>query len=622
MAALAGVATVIVMMLGASGPAPRAKNAKHAGVHETPSRPDAPRPSLGLPLARLVPSDALAFVSVADVPGFVERLSETGLARAFADERVAPFAREVVAGLPREAAEIYAIGLVFARGLVPWFRGEAVVALLNVGSREGGAAFDAVFMADVSGRAAEVRAFLGATLALRFIAGRIEAVKIAGVDAIVCRSGEDTVAWCECDGLLAVATSERTLAEVLARRPVFKDAPPGIASLPTYKRGMASAFLEGGEDYRAFVDVERLIGICLGGRAARFSAEYGIEGLRTAALVGRVGASIREAIFLDVRSASVAKSGVAWALGGRRVGLGAAARMPPETIFAAFGGVDGRDLAKRISDPRALRAAPKALRLLLNLLGRGSAQRVLEGVRGEAAVAAWNEGHVGWFPRMAAVAEVLDRPATERTLEAAWRSMAARMRGRFLPRHDLATRDRSTRDPSRDVTVGFIDGPEVFIPLVGSPAYGLDGATLVVGTAATAVSRFMEESGGLAGTEGFRSLLAEFPAERSAFVYVNVETLVERALEPHGPVVLEALVPGLSGRLDREELPPGEAVARYLGPAGVSAMPAGEGVRIDALTPTGLAVALFVMQAVLEAPRPAAPPSQLTKPAGAARPRR
>ncbi len=146
--------------------------------------------------------------------------------------------------------------------------------------------------------------------------------------------------------------------------------------------------------------------------------------------------------------------------------------------------------------------------------------------------------------------------------------------------------------------MGFVERPRVFAALVGSPAYGLDGNTLVTGPAATAVSRVIGESAGLAATDGFRSLLAKFPPERSMFVYVNVETLVERALEPHGPALLEALLPGLAARLDREKLPPGEAVARYLGPAGVSAARIREGIRVDAVTPTGLAAVILLAYAL------------------------
>ncbi|MHC5057567.1 MAG: hypothetical protein ACYTKD_23065 [Planctomycetota bacterium] len=592
-AAAAGVAAIIAMILGSSGPAPRATPLDDKG---TPARID--RPPLGFALARLVPPDTLAFVSIPDVPGSVGRVSATGLARALRDERVAPFVREVVAGLPREAAELHALALLFARGLGPSLRGEAAAALLNVEARAGGATLEGVFLADVSGRAAGARAFLGTTLALRFVTGRIESVKIAGADAVVCRAGTDTVAWCECDGLLAIATSPEALGEVLTE----------------------GSSLDGDVDYRVFVDVERLISLLLGERGPSFSARHGIAGLRSATLTGRVGTSVREALHLDVGDASGApgvNAGVFRALGGSPVGLGPASRMPPETILAAFGNVDGRDLAKLLSDPRALRGAPKSLLLLLSLLGRGSARSVLEGVRGEAAVAAWNDGRVGWFPRLALVASIEDRAGTERTIEAAWRSLAARMRGRFLPR-----RGRWTSDPSREVTVGFVDGPEVFIPIVGSPAYGLDGDTLVAATSAMAVCRFMEEPAGLAATEGFRSLLAELPPERSAFVYVNVETLVERALEPHGLSVLEALAPGLSERFDRERLPPGEAAARHLGLAGVSAVRAGDGIRVDAVTPTGLAAALILVNAVSESSGAAGPPSQARKPAGDAGPLR
>ncbi|MHC4249895.1 MAG: hypothetical protein ACYS9X_12275, partial [Planctomycetota bacterium] len=439
-AAAAGIAAIIAMILGSSGPAPRATRLDD---ERTPGRTDCP--PLGFPLARLVPPDALAFVSVPDVPGSVGRVSATGLARALRDERVAPFVREVVAGLPREAAELHALALLFARGLGPSLRGEAAAALLNVEARAGGTALEAVFLADVSGRAAGARAFLGTTLALRFVMGRIESVKIAGADAVVCRSGTDTVAWCECYGLLAVATSPRALGEVLARRPGKGDAAPCIASLPAFARGIAGSSLDGDVDYRVFVDAERLIDLLLAERGPSFSAGLGIGGLRWATLTGRVGTSVREALHLDVVDAPGApgvNGGILRALGGPPVGLGSASRMPPETILAAFGNVDGRDLAKRLSDPRALRGAPKSLLLLLNLLGRGPARRVLEGVRGEAAVAAWNDGRVGWFPRLALVAAIEDRAGTERTMETVWRSMAARMRGRFLPR-----RGRWTGDP-------------------------------------------------------------------------------------------------------------------------------------------------------------------------------
>ena len=560
------------------------------------ARARADAPALDLRLARLIPPDALAVVSVADVPAFLGRISKTGVARALGDERVARFAREIVANLPRDAAELHAAGLLLARGLEGSLRREAVAAIFDIRRRDGAEALGAVFLADVSGRSSEARAFLGTTLAVRFISGSIDIVEVAGVDAVVCRSGPVTVAWCECDGLLVVATSERALAAVLSRRPTLKGAPKGLESSAPYRRAMAGATIDGRVDYRAYVDVERLVTRAMGERAASFRAKYGLEGIRAAALAGRVNGAVREAVYLATRDASGKAGeprGISGLLGGPRIGLDEASRLPPETIVAAFGSVDGRWLAKFLSDPQSLRGAPKAVALFVNLLGRESARRILEGVRGEAAVAAWNDGHVGWFPRAAAVATAGDPATTKRTLEDAWRSMARRMRGGFLPR-----RGRWTGDPPREVTMGFVERPEAFAALVGSPAYGLDGNTLVAGTAATAVSQIIGESVGLAGTDEFRSLVAGLPPARSVFVYVNVETLVERALEPHAPAVLEALFPGLAGRLDREKLPPGEAVARHLGPAGVSAARVEGGVRVDAATPTGLAAVMLLAYAL------------------------
>ena len=608
-AAIAAAAAVAVMAL-CPVPAPAKRE---GGVAGDGHRPDtAP---LGFPLARLVPPDALAFASVTDVPAFVERVSETGLARALRDESVAPLVRGIVAGLPRGFAEIHALAVLFANGLGPSLGGEAAVVLLGSAPSNATSGPDALFLANVSGREKQARAFLGTTLSFRFITGRIESRKIAGADAVVCRSGGDTVAWCVTDGLLAIATSERALAEALARRPSAKGAPEGLASLPAFERGMKEASLGGRVDYRLFADVERVIGLVFGDRAARVAAAYGIAGLRTAALAGRVGASFREAVCLGVRDDGGAETGLVGALGGPTVTLASAAKMPPETILAAFASIDGRDLARHLSDPALMRSAPKVLKVFLNLLGTQSARRVLEGVRGEAAVAAWNEGHVGWFPRLAAVAALDDPASAEQTLKSAWHSLAKRMRGRFLPR-----RGGRKGDPSRKVTVGFVDRPEVFIPLIGSPAYGLDGDTLVAGTAATAVCRVLEESRGLAATEGFRKLVEELPPARSTFIYVNVETLVERSLEPHGPAVLEALVAGLSGTVDRADLPPGEAVARYLGPAGASAARSPGGIRIDAVTPAGLVAGVFIVQAFARGPRPAAPPTQMPGPTGAAEP--
>ena len=601
LAALASVVAVLAAAYGPSGTPPGGAVGPGGAARK---RPDGP--ALAFPLSRLVPPDALAFVSVADVPDLLERASETGLARAMRDERVAPFVGEVVACLPAEVAGLCAVALTFLRGLGPALRGEAAAALLDVEAREGEAGFEAVFLADVSGRSAEARGFLGAALTLRFVTGSVAPARIGGVDAVVYRSGSDTVAWCESDGLLAIATSLRALEKALARRPTLKDAPPGIASLPAFKRGMEGSSLEGIADYRAFVDVdgllERLPERLPGKRAADLRAEYWIGGLRAAALAGRVGESFREALFLDAGDGAGARAGIFRTLGGPPVALRAASRLPAETMVAAFGHLDGRDLAKRLSGPRALRSAPRTVSVLLGVLGRESARQVLGGVRGEAAVAAWNDGHVGWFLRMAAVATVIDRAATERTLKTAWRAMATRLKGRFLPR-----RGQWSGDTSREVSMGFVDRPEIFNPVLGSPAYGLDGDTLVAGTAATAVRGIIEESEGLAATERFRSLLAVLPAERSAFVYVNVETLVERALEPLGPAWLEKLVPGSSRRLDREKLPPGEAVAKYLGPAGVSSMRSRGGVRVDAVTPMGLAAALLVADALARPPAKPAP---------------
>jgi hypothetical protein len=171
------------------------------------------------------------------------------------------------------------------------------------------------------------------------------------------------------------------------------------------------------------------------------------------------------------------------------------------------------------------------------------------------------------------------------------------------------------------VTVGFVEGAKLFSPLLGSPAYGLDGNTLVAGTAATAVCRVIGESDGLAATDEFRALLAELPPERSAFVYLNIAVLAQWGLEPHGLAVLDAIVPGLSKRLDREKLPPGEAVAPYLAPAGVASTRVEGGIRVDAVTPTGLATTLFAAYAFSERARPAKKPTQKPKPVRAARSR-
>jgi hypothetical protein len=605
-AAVAAAAALVSMAMSpVPAPAGRAGGPDTAGDGRRPQAPP-----LGFSLARLVPPDALAFASVADVPAFVERLSDTGLARALRDKRVAPLVRGIAAGLPRELAELRALALLFANGLGPALGGEAAVALLDTPTGDGPAAPDILFLANVSGREGQARAFLGTTLSLRFVTGRIESRKIAGAEAVVCSSGGDTVAWCESGGLLAVATSERALAGALARRPVVKGAPRGLPSLPAFERGTKGTSLGGRIDYRAFADVERVMKLVFGERAARLSAAYGIAGLRTVALAGRVGASFREAVHLGVRDTPGAETGIVSALGGPPVTLASASRMPPETILAAFTSIDGSDLAKHVSDPQLQRSGPKVLRVFLSLLGQRSARRVLGEVRGETGVALWNEGHVGWFPRLAAVTTVHDAASAERTLRSEWQSMAKRMRGRFLSRHGSRK-----GDPSRNVNVGFVDKPEVFIPLVGSPAYGLEGSTLVAGTAATAVCRVLEESRGLAAAQGFRKLVAELPRARSAFVYVNVETLVERSLEPHAPAVLEALVAGLSGAVDRTDFPPGEAVARHLGAAGVSAARSRGGIRIDAETPTGLVAGVFVVTAFARSPRPAVPSTRTPVPA-------
>lgn len=547
---------------------------------------DGAKGSIGFPLVRLVPSGAAAFVSIPDVPRLVERVSGTGLARALREKEVERFASHVVENLPPGLVHLQRICVGFAKGLAPALGGELAAAVLRFDplSRR----VEAVLLADVSGREDEARAFLAGLGSLVLAGGVIERKPIAGSEALVLRTprGTELAAWSVGDGLLAIATGSRALAAVLARRPgALEGGEPGLDQSPLFRASTDRSSLEGGTDYRLFVNVEKTLDGIFGRSAAAIRVKYGVGGLRAAALAGRVADSVREALYLDDGGSSGRGCALLWMFRGPGVDLDAARRLPAGTMMAAFGHLDGRARAREVSRAGAEVAGllPQPLAGLVASAAGAPLTRAAGAVKGEAAVAMWNAGRMGWFPAAAVVAETPERAGAEAGLRRLWASLASGLGGR-LQVHSV----RREAEPARAIDLYFVENPGILIPVIGSPAYVFDGRTLIVATTATTAREIVEESGGVASTAGFRAVLADLPERRSGLAYVDVPALVRWALEPYAPAVLEALVPGAASRLDRSKVPPGRAVAHHLRPAGGSSVDLGPGVRIDAVTPIGL----------------------------------
>ena len=619
LSAAVAMAAAVTVGRGPAGPPPVREEA--SGREPRVRRGEAGRPGLGFPLARLVPPDAVALVTIRNVPSFVKRVSETGLARALREKDVERFTRHIVENLPPDLARLRGIAVGFGKTLAPALGGELAVAVLRLDPAL--SKTEAVLLADVSGREKEARVFLAGFRAIFLAGGRIELVPVAGAEAFVLRApgGTELAAWSLHDGLLAIGTGVRALAAALGRRPgALEGRSSGLDGSPLFRAAVARSSIarsstDGGADYRVFVDVERALGGLYGESGARILAQYGANGLRAAALAGKVGDSVREALYLHApgRPGPLLRD-----LCGSGIDLDAAARLPARTIIATFGAVDGRALARQISrlaQAAARQSRPTALARVLVAVAGEPLDRASRGLRGKATVAVWNAGRVGWFPVAAVTMDVPDPAALEPDLRRFWQSLAAGLGGGVR-----VHRGRRAGETPGALDLYFVESPKVFISSVGSPAYAFDGATLVAGTTAAAVRDTLQESRGLGSDERFTRLLAELPEGKSRLVYVDVPTLVERALEPYAPAALEALIPGASSWLDRSNVPPGRVAERHLRPAGASAAEAPEGVRIDAVTPAGLplvaAAAYRILSRSAVARRPRSP-----RPRAPARPR-
>ncbi|MHC4506328.1 MAG: hypothetical protein ACYTFI_23785, partial [Planctomycetota bacterium] len=598
-------------------------------------RAEAGGPALGFPLARLVPPDAVAFLTIRNAPSFMERVSETGLARALGEKDVERFTRHIVENLPPDLARLRGIAVGFGKTLTPALSGELAVAVLRLGPAL--SKTEAVLLADVSGREKEARVFLAGFGAIFLAGGRIELVPVAGSQAFVLRApgGTELAAWSLGDGLLAIGTGVEALTAALGRRAgALEGRSNGLDGSALFRASMGRASIarsstadssiprsstDGDADFRAFVNVDLALRGLYGESGAKLLARYGANGLRAAALTGRVGESVREALYLY---APGQRGALLHNLCGSGIDLDAAARLPAKTIVATFGAVDGRPLAREVSglaQRTARQSRPTGLARVLLAVAGEPLDRAARGLRGKAAVAVWNAGRVGWFPVAALAMDVPDRPALEPDLRRLWQSLASGLGGALR-----VHKGRRAADPSGALDLYFIERPRLFMSSLGSPAYAFDGTTLVAGTTAITVRDALEESRGLRSDAKFTSLLAELPDGKSRLVYIDVPTLAERALEPYAPAALEALVPGARAWLDRSKVPPGPVVEPHLRPAGASAAEAPEGVRIDAVTPGGLplvaAVAYRILSLRAVARRARSPRSPLPRPA-APRPR-
>ncbi len=634
-ASLAAAVAIAAAVTVGRGPAGSPPVREEAPGEEPPARrAEAGGPALGFPLARLVPPDATAFLTIRNVPSFMERVSETGLARALREKDVERFTRHIVENLPPDLARLRGIAVGFGRTLAPALRGELAVAVLRLGPAL--SKTEVVLLADVSGREEEARLFLAGFGAIFLAGGRIELVPVAGSQAFVLRApgGTELAAWSLHDGLLAIGTGVGALTAVLGRRAgALAGRSNGLDGSALFRASMARASIanssiarssianssiprssiDGGADFRAFVNVDRALRGLYGESGARVLAQYGANGLRAAALAGKVGDSVREALYLY---APGGRGPLLRDLCGSGIDLDAAARLPAKTLMATFGAIDGRGLARQISSlakAAARQSRPTGLARLLVAVAGEPLDRAARGLRGRAAVAVWNAGRVGWFPVAALAMDVPDRAALEPDLRRFWQSLASGLGGALR-----VHKGRRAADPSGALDLYFIERPRLFISSLGSPAYAFDGTTLVAGTTVIAVRDALQESRGLRSDERFTSLLAELPDGKSRLVYIDVPTLAERALEPYAPAALEALVPGASAWLDRSKVPSGRVVESHLRPAGASAAEAPEGVRIDAVTPAGLplvaAIAYRILSRRAVARRPRSPRPPLPRP--------
>ncbi len=90
-------ATLAALVLSGTRPTDPQASADQSEAENTRDRASlrGPNKTLPYPLARLVPSDALAFESVSDLPQLFEKLGRTGLASLFEDDETGPFMQKV-----------------------------------------------------------------------------------------------------------------------------------------------------------------------------------------------------------------------------------------------------------------------------------------------------------------------------------------------------------------------------------------------------------------------------------------------------------------------------------------------------------------------------------------------
>ena len=156
---LAAAAVAALTLSGGQAPEPSASSRQareDEGGEGNETGSVLPRRALAYPLARLVPSDALAFASVRDVRESLRRADTTGIGRMFDDPEVEPFLGSVTTRLFDRLAG--AVVVMQSLKLAVEGGGEAAFAVLGI-DREAGRP-EAVFLADVAGRESQARSLL------------------------------------------------------------------------------------------------------------------------------------------------------------------------------------------------------------------------------------------------------------------------------------------------------------------------------------------------------------------------------------------------------------------------------------------------------------------------------
>jgi len=558
----------------------------------------------------LLPPDTVALVSISDARAFLEALARTGMARALDDPELRQFLALVGEHLPSDLASLRDIGVALLAGLRPALAGGLALALVRVDVPA--RAVDAVLVADVSGREPAARAFL-ASLEMLGAASGCERSELAlgGSRATVLRlpvrtpasraepeprgSAKDLAAWALDGDMLVVATSRIALEEVLSRRAATPVAglSPSLADAEDFALASARAALEGGRaHYSAFVNVRRAFEDLLGPAAHFWRSRLGLEGLEALALAGRLEGSVREGVFLRARARSPSLS----LLVGPETGLLGASLLPERTLAAVFGQADGGMVARLLETFARRGVVPFGEETARRLAGLAAAsglssETLSRLVSGEFCLALWSAGRVGWFPRVGLAAETASPEALEPVLVSAWQGLASVLGGRF---QELVLGEGGSA-----VRMRLVDAAAVRYPFLGSPAWAVarpagGGRAFLVASGDALAAKELACPGGarLESNPRWKALLERLPARRSGLVYVDLPTIVERGFEPYAPAVLARLVPGASVWLRPGSVPPGSVVARHLEACGGSSRAEGDGVRLDAATPAGLALTL------------------------------